>query len=464
MSHSIDTIAAIATAPGASALAVVRLSGPDAVAIADRVFRGRQPLGAGPARMLRHGWAVETRLTDADEEAPIDEVMAVVLRAPASYSGEDMVEITCHGGTRSAPRLLAALLLAGARAARPGEFTERAFLNGRIDLAQAEAVADVIHAETELAHRLAARQIEGALSRGLSATAETLRDALAEIEARVDFAEDVGGVAVPGSAAAALVEAETRLDVLLEGSDLGRRVREGVRVVLVGLPNAGKSSLFNALLGEDRAIVADTPGTTRDAVTERIDLGGIPVRLVDTAGVRDASGVERLGVERTRREVEGADLVIHVIDNASKGGLSANPIAAMTRDRPVIHAWTKLDISAIPRLCGTMLAHQPPRVYVSAVTGEGLDDLRRLIVKKLGGRTDDANAAEALVTNRRHIDALSRAQAAIATARTAATAGEPGEIVAGEVRLALEALGEVTGEGAAPDLLERIFARFCIGK
>jgi tRNA modification GTPase len=462
MSHAVDTIAAIATAPGASALAVVRLSGPSAVAVADRVFRGRRALGEGPARMLRHGWA-----RDAAGEA-IDEVTAVVLRAPASYSGEDMVEITCHGGTRSAPRLLAALLAAGARAARPGEFTERAFLGGRIDLAQAEAIADVIHAETDLAQRLAARQIEGALSRGLSATAEELRGALAEIEARVDFAEDVGGVAVPESASAAMADAATRLATLLAGSDLGRRAREGARVVIVGRPNAGKSSLFNALLGEDRAIVTPTPGTTRDALAERLDLDGIPVRLIDTAGMRDAAGIEALGVERARREIEGADLVVFVADQSVPAHDEDLAVLALLAERPFLFAWSKADLPAADfSTCGLgLLAYE--RIEVSAVTGAGLGELREAIVQALtggpAGGTAGPTSAEILVTNSRHIDALARSQAAIATARAAATAGEPGEIVAGEVRLALEALGEVTGEAAAPDLLERIFARFCIGK
>ena len=466
MPHSMtDTIAAIATAPGAAALAVVRLSGGDAVAIADRVFRGRRALAEGPARMLRHGWAVEARLTGADEKAPIDEVTAVVLRAPASYSGEDTVEITCHGGTRSAPRLLGALIAAGARAARPGEFTERAFLNGRMDLAQAEAVADVIHAETDLAHRLAARQIEGALSRGLSATAEALRDALAEVEARVDFAEDVDGVAVPAPVASALVGAAARLETLLAGSDLGRRAREGARVVLIGRPNAGKSSLFNALLGEDRAIVTPTPGTTRDALAERIDLGGIPVRLLDTAGVREAESLEALGVERARREFEAADLAVWVLDGSVALTAEDCAVGALVAGRAHVVARSKCDLpcAALAAVAATVPG-EPEAIAVSAVTGAGLPELRAAIVRALLGEASSANAAEALVTNSRHIAALERAGHAITNARVATAAGEPGEIIAGEMRLALEALGEVTGEAVAPDLLDRIFARFCIGK
>jgi tRNA modification GTPase len=448
-----ETIAALATPPGVSALAVVRLSGGEAVDVAGRVFRGRRPLGELPSRTLAYGHA-----TDAGG-APIDEVTAVVLRAPATATGEDVVELTCHGGTRSAPRLLTALFAAGARAARAGEFTERAFLHGRIDLAQAEAVADVIHAETDLAHRLAARQIEGALSRGLSAVAESLRDALAEIEARVDFAEDVDGVAVPAAVADALSQAEAALELLLAGADLGRRAREGARVVLAGRPNAGKSSLFNTLLGEDRALVTAEPGTTRDALAERLDLEGMPVRLLDTAGLREAEAIEALGVERARRELDAADLVLWVVDGSrpetDEDRRAFTPLAG----RPHVVARNKSDLPAAPQS-----VEPEGAVSVSALTGEGLPALRAALAAALRGGRPAGAAAEALVTNGRHIEALRQAREAIAAARQGARDKAPGELVAGDVRGALEALGEVTGEAVAPDLLERIFARFCIGK
>jgi tRNA modification GTPase len=453
----------LATPPGVSALAVVRLSGADAVAVADRVFRGRRSLAALAARTLAYGRAV-----DGAGEL-LDEVTAVVLRAPASATGEDVVELTCHGGTRSAPRLLAALLAAGARPARAGEFTERAFLHGRIDLAQAEAVADVIHAETDLAHRLAARQIEGGLSRGLSAVAESLRDALAEVEARVDFAEDVDGVAVPPAVARALAGAEAALDRLLAGADLGRRAREGARVVLVGRPNAGKSSLFNALLGEDRALVTAEPGTTRDALAEHLDLEGMPVRLLDTAGLRQAFAVEALGVERARRELAGADLALWVIDGSRVATAEDHAAFAAVAARPHVIARTKADLPPAPGNGADGGAGGFPRtpagaIAVSAVTGEGLPALRAALAAALREGRPAGAAAEALVTNSRHIEALARAREAIAAARARAGEGAPGELVAGDVRAALEALGEVTGEAVAPDLLERIFARFCIGK
>jgi tRNA modification GTPase len=475
-----ETIAALGTPLGRSALAVVRLSGPEAVAVADRVFRGTTgSLAQAAPRTLRHGLAVDAR------GDVIDEVLAATLPGPTTYTGEHMVEITCHGGAWSSSRLLAALLDAGARTARAGEFTERAFLNGRMDLAQAEAVADVIHAESELAHRLAARQVAGALSSGLSSVAEPLRDLLAEVEARVDFAEDVGESSLPPHVARGLTQAGDAVATLLAGSDLGRRAREGARLAIVGRPNVGKSSLFNALLGEDRAIVTALPGTTRDAVSERLEIAGIPVRLVDTAGMRDAATepVERLGVERSARELADADAVLWVLDAATPW----TPEDARVAERvagsngaaaglvvPVVVALNKCDL---PEAIAP--AHVPTgALRVSAHAGTGLAALRARLAEALGGGSANGHGAgngapgataEALVTNTRHIAALQRARTALVEAAAAAgadagTRALPGEIVAGEIRVALEALGEVTGEAVAPDLLERIFARFCVGK
>jgi tRNA modification GTPase len=384
------------------------------LAIADRASPGghreRDASGAlavAPPRTLRFGHAADAT------NRMIDEVLAVVLPEPRSYTGETMVEITCHGGSYSAPRILAALLAAGARAARAGEFTERAFLNGRMDLAQAEAVADVIHAESELAHRLAAKQIAGALSRGLSDVTESLRDLLAEVEARVDFAEDVDEGALPPSIARGLAAADTALDALLAGSDLGRRAREGVRLALVGRPNVGKSSLFNALLGEDRALVSAVPGTTRDMVSERLEIAGVPVRVMDTAGMREpddpsspaAAGIERMGIARTEREVAGADVVLWVLD-ASAPGRGDRAVPALLD--AAAGSLNKSDL--LQRLrCPPMLAPRGAAQSRFPRSGDGRRAARALRRRR---RRAARATRRALVTNTRYNDAPRRARIA----------------------------------------------------
>lgn len=455
-----DTIAAIATAPGHSGLAVVRVSGAGALACAARVFEGA-PLESALSHTLHHGWA-----RGPAEGAPrLDEVVAAVFRAPRSYTREDVVEFSCHGGRLPARRLLAALLGAGARLATPGEFTLRAFLSGRLDLAQAEAVADLIHAETERAADLALAQLSGALSKELHAITERVRDALAETEARVDFAEDVGGVEVPPHVREAIASAAAQLEAMLAGSAFARAVREGVHVPLVGRPNAGKSSLFNALLGEARAIVTDVPGTTRDRVSEPLELAGVRVTLSDTAGVREAAdAIEAEGVERALASLASAACVLWVVDAsraltsedhalASRLGAARVLVALNQSDRPGVTR-----ASDIEALLPTALTCVP----VSAVTGAGVDALREALARQLGG-PESASLAGA-VANARHAEALTRAAGALRRAGAAAQEGAPGEIVALELREALAAAGEVTGETLGEDLLERIFARFCIGK
>ncbi len=483
-----DDIAAIATATGAAGLAVVRVSGPGALALADRVFRGATRLASVPGHTLHHGWAVEPDGTSAGREpARLDEVVAAVFRAPRSYTGEDTVELSCHGGSVPARRVLAALQAAGARLAGPGEFTLRAYLHGRMDLAQAEAVADLVHAETESAGDLALAQLAGALSRRIAALEERLADAAAEVEARVDFAEDVGGVEVPAHVTAAIEGACGELTGLLAGAAWARAVREGVHVPIVGRPNAGKSSLFNALVGEDRAIVTPEPGTTRDRVSERIEVAGVAVTLSDTAGLRAAtSAVEAAGVARAHAALEGAALVLWVVDGSVRFAPPEPAFAAALAGRRVIAVLSKSDLpSAVARselegdepeatearvradIAGAgvaTLARGAARraVAVSAATGEGLDLLRAEIARALGA--DSPGGLAGSVANPRHADALGRSRAALERAGAAAARGEPGELVALELREALGALGEVTGRNASEELLERIFSRFCIGK
>jgi len=453
-----DTIAAIATAPGAAGLAVVRLSGGDALAVADRVFRGRSALAAAASHTLHHGWVM-------DGESRVDEIIAAVFRAPHSYTREDVVELSCHGGALPSRRVLTALLNAGARLAGPGEFTLRAFLNGRLDLAQAEAVADVIAAATGAAHDLALAQLAGSLSRRLDGLSESLVDALAEVEARVDFAEDVGGVEVPEHVATAIADVASALGELLRGADYARALRDGVRVPLVGRPNVGKSSLFNALLGESRAIVTDQPGTTRDRVSETIEVAGVPVTLSDTAGLRATNEpVERIGVALAEQALADSALVLWVIDGAVALTAEDREIAARVVGKPLLVALNQCDRGAAVAVedVAALLDGAPRRIVrVSAVRGDGLEALRESLASLLGA---DGSREASAVANPRHAEALGRAQVALVRASDAAREGAPGEVVAIELRDAIAAIGEVTGKAIAEDLLERIFGKFCVGK
>ncbi len=463
-----DTIAALATAAGSAGLAVVRVSGPRALACADAVFRGRGALAAAPGHTLRHGWVVAGADAGApDPEARLDEVVAAVFRAPRSYTREDVVELSCHGGRLPAARVLEALLAAGARLAGPGEFTLRAFLNGRLDLAQAEAVADLIAAETEAARALALDQVAGGLARTLAELEARLADVRAEIEARVDFAEDVGGIEVPPQAAATLTEAAAGLAALLERSRGLAAVRAGLRVPIVGRPNVGKSSLFNALVGEDRAIVTPLPGTTRDRVSEAVEIEGVRVMLSDTAGLRAAAdGAEALGVERSRVALAESGLLVWVIDGAAPLTEDDHALAGSLAGRRVVAVLNQRDRGAVVgvvEVVALLEGGEHRVVEASALRGDGIDALRSAIADLLGVHRGEGGVGVA-ASNPRHLEALGEARDALAAAAAEAHAGAPGEIVAARVRDALGALGAVTGRCVEDDLLERIFARFCVGK
>ncbi|MGA0111566.1 MAG: tRNA uridine-5-carboxymethylaminomethyl(34) synthesis GTPase MnmE [Chthoniobacterales bacterium] len=437
-----ETIAALATPWGAGALAVIRVSGPEALTVVDRVFRGRRPLVGMPPARVRRG-AIE------HEGRSIDDVLVTVFRAPKSYTGEDTVEISGHGGPVVARETLRALFSAGARPAEPGEFTRRAFLNGKMDLTQAEAVMDLIAARGAASAEAAAAQLAGRLGREVEKLRGEALLALAHLEAFIDFPEE--GID-PESGRALLARAESLSSSILRllgTADEGRMLREGVRLVIHGEPNAGKSSLLNLLLGYDRAMVSEIPGTTRDTIEENLTLRGIPFRVVDTAGLRETTDpLEAEGMRRTREHLAKADVALRVIDGGTGGEAAAQENAINIINK--IDLWGGRDIPA---------GHVP----LCCLDGRGLDKLVDAIV----GRTHLAPSAsreEALAINARHQDCLRRAQAAVAAARSSLERGDAPEFTAVELRAALTALGEITGGSEADDVLGEIFRNFCIGK
>lgn len=438
-----DPIAALATPPGRSALAVIRLSGRGAFAVAQRVVQGFR---TEPAR------AATLATFRTPDGAPVDRGLYIVFPAPASYTGEDMVELSCHGGLAVPARLLAALQAAGARPAHPGEFTRRAVLNGKLDLVQAEAVGDLIDATTPAQSRAALRQLEGGLSRRL----QELRDHLVELQALlgydIDFPGEDDGPVSPARVAAALAEAARQVDRLLATGPWGERLREGALVVFAGRPNAGKSSLFNALLGSERALVTEIPGTTRDAIEAPADFLGWPVRLVDTAGLQDgADRIERMGIEVSRRYLAAADLVLLCAEAGRSLGADEATIAD---GRPGLVVRTKADLASAA----------PGELAVSCVSGTGLDVLRRTVAARLFGDRVSLADLEPALTRERHRDALARARAALDDARPHLGGEGDAVLAAHHVRRATLALDELVGAVDVEEVLARVFASFCVGK
>ena len=440
-----DTIAAIATPPGHGALGIVRLSGRRAAAIAREVLCFKSD--------LRPRHPVIAELRDAAGDL-VDETVVTFFAAPRSYSAEDLVEISCHGAPVVLRYCLDRLVRAGARLADPGEFTLRAFLNGRIDLPRAEAVRDLIEATTLYQARVAARQTQGAVSKRVAPFKTQLLDLIALMEAGIDFAEDDVSVA-PAT------EITGRIDPILEGIEklarsfvYGNVVRSGFSLAIVGPPNVGKSSLFNRLLEQDRAIVTEIPGTTRDLVSETAEFAGIPVRLVDTAGIRETGElVERLGIARSLEAMSDADITLVVFDGAMARD-SELLERALSQGRTIAVA-NKSDLPGF--------AAQPGELAVSAVTGEGVGELRNAVVEKLGGSAE-MQAETGLITSVRQENLLREAGQMLRKAGEAALAGIPHEMILLDLYCAMQALDQITGATTADDILHRIFATFCIGK
>lgn len=476
-----DTIVAPATAAGAAGLAVVRLSGPAALEVGGRLFHGRADLQASESHRAHYGWVVDAA------GHRLDEVLALVLRAPRSYTGEDTVEFSCHGSMQVVEEVVAAALSAGARLATPGEFTRRAFLNGRIDLCQAEAVADLVAAQSQAARRSALLQLSGRLGARVQTVRATLVDLLADLEAGIDFVEEEIDFVDRGAAQAQAAEAAAAVEALLATARDGEMLRSGVRASLAGAPNVGKSSLFNRLLESDRAIVTEHPGTTRDVVREVLHVSGLVVVLEDTAGLRPTSSdpVERLGIERSRRSHAEADVIVHVLDasrplqpeeGAALGALDPGAALVVVNKIDLLEEAQRLALEREPGAASAWIAAARRGVPasapapglrclgVSAATGAGIPAIGAALaelgaLRRLGLQNDAV-----LAIGLRHREVLGRAHAALAAFAADAAAGEPAELLAVSLRDAISTLGEVAGENVTEEILERIFARFCIGK
>ncbi len=448
-----DTIAAIATPLGEGGLAVIRISGAQALAVADKCFvpAGKSSLkpSAAPTHTLHYG-----RINNAGRV--IDEVLVAVLRAPRTFTREDTVEITCHGGMLAAKLVLDTVLANGARLAQPGEFTQRAFLNGRIDLAQAEAVADVIHARTELALTAANEQLAGKLSQRINQLRDDLVKTLAHIEAHIDFPDEDLAPDTRLELIARLERGVVFMEELLRTADEGQILRRGIRAAIIGRPNVGKSSLLNQLLGHDRAIVSAVAGTTRDTIEETANIRGLPVVFIDTAGLREAGDeIELEGIRRSRASLGKAELILHVLDASEALTAADQKYLHEFAGKPRILVANKVDLPRRLDLTGM--------VEISCATGVGLERLKDAIKELVWAGAIQAEMLQVMI-NSRHQDALRRARAATRHTLDALTANQTLELAAMDLRSAVNAVGEIVGKTTTEDLLDSIFSQFCIGK
>lgn len=456
-----DTIAAISTPLGEGGIGIVRLSGPAAVEIAGKIFRARRGEwtdAAGNSLIYGH-------IYDFDG-AVVDEVLLGYMKAPHTYTREDVVEINCHGGPLPLKKVLELVLAAGARLANPGEFSMRAFLNGRMDLAQAESVIDIIRAKTEGGLRLAAGQLKGDLSKKIFNLQDKLLGLLAQVEANIDFPDEDLEEKTMEEISLSSGEIIGDLKELIRGAEAGKIYREGISTIIIGRPNVGKSSLLNALLRENRAIVTDIPGTTRDIIEEIINIGGIPLKIIDTAGLHETENIiEKIGIERTKENIEKAGLVLLVLDASNELTEEDLAIIESVGDKKAVFLINKADIEE-KKIDPDQVAARAsgrPVLWVSAKKGTGLEQLEKIIYEMvMEGQI--ANNDTVLVTSVRHKQALEKAAAHLEDARSGITGGVPVDIIAIDIRAAWEALGEITGSTVTEDLLDRIFADFCIGK
>lgn len=463
-----DTIAAIATAPGEAGVGMLRISGARAIEVADAVFRaasGKRLKDAETQRVL-YGHVVD------EEGVPIDEVLALVMRAPHSYTREDVVELSCHGGSIVLRRVLGRVLKAGARSAERGEFTKRAFLSGRLDLSQAQAVMEIVSARTDRALRVAEGHLAGHFSGKIHAMRQKCLGLIAHLEAAIDFPEDEIDDVVIDEVERAVAQLRQEIRALLATAHTGRILRDGLPTAIVGKPNVGKSSLMNALLREERAIVTDIPGTTRDSIEEYADIGGVPLRIIDTAGIRETDDVvERIGVEKARGCIERAALVLALFDGAQPLAVEDEEILSLVAGRPALLLLTKSDLppvttpaalAAAYARCAGEDAAAPTILAISAREEQGLSALAAAIGDFAG--TGSGLEEGSFVSDERSAALLRAADAQLAAALKTIGAGLSVDFISIDLRAAWEKLGEITGETVGEDIIDEIFSKFCIGK
>lgn len=457
-----DTIAAISTPVGEGGISIIRISGEDAVAVAKRLYHGSKDLAQVASHTINYG-----HIVDPDTGAEVDEVMVSVMRAPHTYTCEDVVEINCHGGLLATNRILQLVLSYGARMAEPGEFTKRAFLNGRIDLSQSEAVMDLIRAKTDKSMKVALNQLDGDLSRLIRHLRQDILDVLAQVEVNIDYPEyDAVEEMTTKMLKEKALDIQQRIQALLKTAKQGKVLREGLATAIIGRPNVGKSSLLNTLLHEDKAIVTDVAGTTRDVIEEYVNVDGVPLKLIDTAGIRDTDDtVEKIGVERSKRALDAADLILLLIDSSAP--LTAEDCELLTathgKQRIVILNKTDLprrvDLDELKKLTdGDAL------IETSIVKHEGMDQLGQQISKMFFNEGIESSQNNVMVTNARHIGLLHQANAALSDVLKGINAGMPMDLVQIDMTRCWDLLGEITGDSYQDELLDQLFSQFCLGK
>lgn len=457
-----DTIAAISTPVGEGGISIIRISGEDAVVVAKRLYRGSKDLAQVASHTINYG-----HIVDPDTGAEVDEVMVSVMRAPHTYTCEDVVEINCHGGLLATNRILQLVLSYGARMAEPGEFTKRAFLNGRIDLSQSEAVMDLIRAKTDKSMKVALNQLDGDLSRLIRHLRQDILDVLAQVEVNIDYPEyDAVEEMTTKMLKEKALDIQQRIQALLKTAKQGKVLREGLATAIIGRPNVGKSSLLNTLLHEDKAIVTDVAGTTRDVIEEYVNVDGVPLKLIDTAGIRDTDDtVEKIGVERSKRALDAADLILLLIDSSAP--LTAEDCELLTathgKQRIVILNKTDLprqvDLDELKKLTdGDAL------IETSIVKHEGMDQLGQQISKMFFNEGIESSQNNVMVTNARHIGLLHQANAALSDVLKGINAGMPVDLVQIDMTRCWDLLGEITGDSYQDELLDQLFSQFCLGK